>query len=550
MVRVKAGEYNSGARKKPGNANVKPRLLLVLILLLATPLGVAGWLGYRIAAEEQAVVRAQYAVALQEPLRSAEVAIRGAVSRCEQELKGLGPFSAKTPEMLRGLARSSGIVRQCFRVDAAYDVIYPAPSGSLLPEEAAFIDTSSGFSEWRALALAALKDTFRPRSSSNAGTGPGNGWFTWNEGARQHFLYSWREADGTISGAEVNWARLAADIIAVLPHTGANAASATENCVILVNAHGEDLYRWGSYDPPQEEQPAVFLPLSQPLTAWRLEHFVPPSRSLASLGRGVRFNVLSGLFAVFAGTVALAIYFYRESGREMREARQRVSFVNQVSHELKTPLTNIRMYAELLQEQCEEEDTPAQKHVHVIVSESQRLSRLIENVLTFARRERGTLRLHMTEDSVDTAVAEIVEQFRESAGRQPVAIQFKAGAPGRYVFDRDAVQQVVANLLSNAEKYAKGATVIQVNTWTMDGRILVSVADNGPGIPEGERGRIFSPFYRIDNALTQGVAGTGIGLAIARDLARRHGGDLILQESPAGAVFVFSFLAETTPEKE
>jgi signal transduction histidine kinase len=253
--------------------------------------------------------------------------------------------------------------------------------------------------------------------------------------------------------------------------------------------------------------------------------------------RGVAFNILLGVFTMMIVVAALAFYYYRENAREMREAAQRISFVNQVSHELKTPLTNIRMYAELLEDTLQEPDDKPGQYLKVIVAESQRLSRLIGNILTFSRKQRSKLALHPTSGDINEILQSVMENFHATLESKGLVIQFTPAGDGEGMYDRDVVEQIVGNLLGNVEKYAVSATRVAVKTAREDDLVSIWVEDDGPGIPPRERERVFAPFYRISNKLTDGVAGTGIGLSIARDLARLHGGDLVLENSAQGACF-------------
>jgi signal transduction histidine kinase len=304
-----------------------------------------------------------------------------------------------------------------------------------------------------------------------------------------------------------------------------------------VNSTGAVTYQWGSYEPAERELSRASLSLSPPLSAWKLEYYAPSDLVGAGFGRGVLFNVLSGLGVLAVAMAALAIYFYRESSREMREAAQRVSFVNQVSHELKTPLTSIRMYAEMLEGQLEGAVEKPRKYLDVIVSESQRLSRLIGNVLTFSRKQRSALKLHRTIGNVDEVLRAVLDHFAAALRSRGIEIVFSGAAHHAAEFDHDALEQIVGNLLSNVEKYAAGADRVEIVSMQDGDTVTIAVTDNGPGIPPHERRRIFEPFHRVSNKLTDGVAGTGIGLAIARDLARLHGGDLTLEPTSQGASF-------------
>jgi signal transduction histidine kinase len=237
----------------------------------------------------------------------------------------------------------------------------------------------------------------------------------------------------------------------------------------------------------------------------------------------------------------------------MRVAEQRVSFVNHVSHELKTPLTNIRMYADLLAETLTDDDgdpldprDPRARHLGVIVRESDRLSRLIRNVLNFARSQEDRLVLAPRTGRLGDAVRATVEAHAESLRAQGFEVDLALDGDGLRSFDPDAVEQVLTNLISNVEKYARSGHYLSISLdFQESDRARVRVRDRGPGVPREHRERIFEPFWRASDRTSDGVAGTGIGLDIARRLARLHGGDLRLLPAPAdgGSLFEFTLRA-------
>ena len=182
------------------------------------------------------------------------------------------------------------------------------------------------------------------------------------------------------------------------------------------------------------------------------------------------------------------------------------------------------------------DDDDQRRRARVIVSESQRLGRLIENVLAFARHQRGTLVTRPDSIDVDAAVRESVARFEPALGARSIEVRLDLGDPPRARADADAVDQIVTNLMSNVEKYAGGGEV-SISTRELEGRVLIAVEDHGPGISPAERVAIFEPFHRAGDSLTDGSSGTGIGLAIARELARAAGGELALADTPRGARF-------------
>jgi signal transduction histidine kinase len=328
-----------------------------------------------------------------------------------------------------------------------------------------------------------------------------------------------------------------ADIVGDLPNSDPSDPALQRARIALTGGDGVPVYQWGTYEPGQGEPPRVRLELNHPLDAWSLSYFAPPAETGRALSRGTLFNLAAGLTALVFALIGLASYFYRESTREMREAGERVSFVNQVSHELKTPLTNIRMYAELLEQSLPENDSKAAQQLGVIVSESQRLSRLIGNVLSFARRQNDKLVLHSTPGNIDRCIQFVLDHFRATFESKGVKTVFTGGADAMVEFDRDALEQILGNLFSNVEKYATSGGLMEVTSRQNESTSSIVVSDRGPGIPKGQEEKIFDPFHRLSNKLTDGVTGTGIGLTIARDLARRHGGDLKAVPSDTGARF-------------
>ena len=330
---------------------------------------------------------------------------------------------------------------------------------------------------------------------------------------------------------------MTADIVGALPETDPDAPAPPDGRIRLMDERDTALYQWGGYVPGEDEQPRVTAALSYPLASWQLEYYAPARAMGEDFGSSVWFNIGSALGVLALALVALALYFYREYAREMREAAQRVSFVNQVSHELKTPLTNIRMYAEMMEDDLSDAEERPRRHLAVIVTESQRLSRLIGNVLSFSRQQRSALRLRPVPGNVDDVLRAAAGRFAAALDAKGVAVSYDGSAGQEALFDPDVLEQILGNLLSNVEKYAASGRKVEIATRQDGDTVTATVADQGPGIPRSEQERIFRPFHRLSDKLTEGVAGTGIGLAIARDLARLHGGDLVLVPNEEGACF-------------
>ena len=370
-----------------------------------------------------------------------------------------------------------------------------------------------------------------------------SGWFVWYWDRGLNLIYWQRRPSGHIVGCALERARWMADLVAQLPETVASdsdSGRSIETRVRLVNSAAAPVYQWGNFEPAEDARPLCEVPLAVPLASWRLQCFVPIDQLTTGTGRSVYLSLFASLAAVAISLAVIAFFFVREYARDMKEASQQVSFVNQVSHELKTPLTNIRMYAELLERDLdsvstEEADRPRQR-LEIIRSEGQRLTRLIGNVLTFARQKRKTLQLQPSEVVPDQLIERIVDRFRPAFADQQIEITVDADASGTMQIDPDFLEQIVGNLLSNVEKYAASGGSLNVCSSVQGDLLTLDVCDAGPGIQKSKRERVFEPFARITNDVSY-AAGTGIGLSIARELARLHGGDVVLRDADTGCWF-------------
>jgi signal transduction histidine kinase len=508
---------------------MKPKLNAILLLMVLIPLGLMVWLGLRIARGEQERVQARFEKVLAGRLSDINAGVARFVEQRERALLKLTHLPSHDSARLRKLAREDPFVRQVFVLGADGAFVYPGPVGELTDKERSFFVRTSS--------LWADGETFYKPPGDYRQSSRNHGWHTWFWGKGVNVIFWRRAEDGRIVGFELERMGLMSDVVNLLPALDPGSPSLTDGRIAMCDAGGDAIYQWGMHEPGEGEAPSVVVPVARPLNAWSLKYFVPRSRRGPLPAGGALFNVISGLVAVALMLVALAVYFHRESSREMREASQRVSFVNQVSHELKTPLTNIRMHAELLEQAIPEDDERSRRKVGIIVSEAERLSRLIVNVLTFAKTRRGTLKLHMSDGVPDSVIAKVLAHFRATLERKGVSVEFCGGAGEPALFDADALEQILGNLFSNVEKYAVAGGYLGVETSQEGDRITVSVRDKGPGIPSDARETVFGAFNRLSNKLTDGVSGTGMGLAIARDLARLHGGDVVLASAEQGACF-------------
>lgn len=346
-------------------------------------------------------------------------------------------------------------------------------------------------------------------------------------------VFLWRRgSDGIIRGVELAGDRLLTEASSLLP------ALMPGERMTLCDAVGKVFSSSGEAisDPTQAASVALSPEL---LPGMRLEAEFDAARIGRSAAPPWEFMAaaLLGAVLISGGTLLLLIR------RELREVRLRNGFVSQVSHELKTPLTAIRMYVEMLVDHPELPAPRRQRYLETVGEECVRLNRMVENILDFNRLSEG--RRHFSLRRLDPAaiLREAEPHFSAIVARAGMKLTMEVPPESFELrFDRDALIGITANLLDNAAKYASsgGRVIVKLDP---DRREL-HCRDFGPGVPEGAREKIFERFFRADDALTA-AAGFGLGLAIARETARGLGGELTCRGADPGADFVLKF-----PEEE
>lgn len=217
------------------------------------------------------------------------------------------------------------------------------------------------------------------------------------------------------------------------------------------------------------------------------------------------------------------------SQRKMwRESEERVSFVNRVSHELGTPLTNMTLNLELASRSLRTQPELAGRRLEKVREEVSRLGRLVTNVLWHSRNGKNERNISRGPCEVNAVIEGVVEQFRPALERRKVVIDWQPGKLEELEVDADALSQIVWNLISNVEKYAAGGGWMGVRTKRDQSGLVVEVSDRGEGISGEKRLAIFKAFERVHDSIREGVSGTGLGLSISRELAEAMGGKLEL----------------------
>ena len=261
---------------------------------------------------------------------------------------------------------------------------------------------------------------------------------------------------------------------------------------------------------------------------------------------------LATLAVVLGGAFFGSYLFWRDVRREIRLAEMRSQFVSSVSHELKTPLTAIRLFAETLLLGRSPRPEVSQEYLETIVNESERLTRLLNNVLDFSKIEQGTKTYRLAPQSPAALVITAVNALRYPLAQQGFELRVRvADNVPSISADADAIQQALLNLLSNAMKYSGAGRVIDLELLQENGQAVIAVSDRGIGIPPGEQKRIFDKFYRVPGIENQRIAGTGLGLTLVDHVARAHGGRVTVTSTPgAGSTFALVLPLTGSPQPD
>jgi len=300
--------------------------------------------------------------------------------------------------------------------------------------------------------------------------------------------------------------------------------------------YGRDLRRAGNY--------LVGIRFPTTLYGWRLQ--VAPTQA-SELGEQAASRKLiesvliaSSFFILLFGLISLLIAAHNE--RQLSNLKS--EFIANVSHELKTPLSVVRMFGEMLLTNRVKSDEKRQQYLEIIVRESERLTALIENVLDFSRLERGKREYEMRVGDLAEATRKTIDAFRYRMEHEGVKVTFEADEDlPRVAFDEQGIVLAVINLLDNAVKYGGGSDV-DVALRRKGEWLRIDVRDHGPGIPADDLKRVFDRFFRTER--DRQTRGSGIGLALVKSIAEAHGGRAIASNAPdGGAIVSFSVSTRT-----
>ena len=274
-------------------------------------------------------------------------------------------------------------------------------------------------------------------------------------------------------------------------------------------------------------RPFVAREISELLPRWEAAAYLTDPDVIASRANLTAIVMWTLILVFFISILSGGVFILKTLRIEMDMAQKKTSFVANVSHELKTPLTSIRMFAEMLKERRQPDRKKQEKYLNIMVSETERLTRLINNVLDFSRMEKDKKQYNMKKLDIAFLCEDVLESQRVRLEHNGFKVHFQNDL-GTIMLrgDEEALKQAILNLLSNAEKYSGDHKEIEMEISRTEDFFLINIKDRGIGISPQHVKKIFKEFYRVDETLTADVSGSGLGLTIAQKIVSDHGGSI------------------------
>jgi signal transduction histidine kinase len=557
-----------------------PKLIILAWLLLLIPTLLLGFGALRLLHSEEA----RLAASSRETARDRAVAIAGNIDLAVAEVEeGLQESLRSLPRQqlvgqLDAWKRDNPLVRNAFIWERARGLVFPDPEHPASDEEAIFIrryltlfadqstwdeqrvaeapapqaEIGSILAERKELrelakqapmvaepsadALTSFSRTAAPAPAAPTVRQPPSGrggWRSWYADDQLHLL-GWFAPEGTDLryGIEIEMMALLSRLLGNLP-----AEPPAGESYLLRDGHGRLVHQTGRVEIAADREPLAAAAIHS-LPHWQISVYREPA---GAGGSGI-WLIGALLIGIFSAAILLGgSLLLWQAWRNQRDARQKTSFVANVSHELKTPLTTIRMYAEMLEEGAITEPEKQNRYLQTIVRESQRLTRLVGNLLDFSRLEQGRKEYAVEGVELTRWLPELFAAQQVRLAEAGLELQLEIDLPAAEIAtDRDALEQIILNLVDNCIKYAAAGKRLRVALRTTKTGYQLEFADRGPGIPASRQQQVFQKFYRGDSSLTTRQQGSGLGLSIARQLARDLGGELACRQVEQGACFVLT----------
>lgn len=289
-----------------------------------------------------------------------------------------------------------------------------------------------------------------------------------------------------------------------------------QNLSLEFSSHEKKLFTYGDHKPGAAT--LLTAPLPSPLANISLSIYVTQKQRAPGSGM-LMFLGIAMLLVLGGGLICV----YKLTQGQLALASKRQDFVSAVSHELKTPLTAIRMYAELLQNSWVANEEKKQKYYNQIASETERLTRLIQNVLNLSKLDGNRWNVQLRKDRPKAVLDDFIATYSKNVEKQGFELTVSSDTDIKEIailMDRDAIMQILMNLVDNSLKFSKNADYKMINIeLRLHGTdMYLAVRDYGPGIPQSEMTKVFQEFYRVENEMTRKTSGTGIGLSMVKKL--------------------------------
>lgn len=354
-------------------------------------------------------------------------------------------------------------------------------------------------------------------------------------------LFWKKEQNQRIVGCMIDSDQFKSRMISRLPDLYSSARILT-----ILDENGRPLISPEESESRDWRRPFLAQEISELLPRWEVAAYLTDPEAITSKANTTAVIMWILILIFFVSIVTGGTYVLNTLRSEMDLARKKTNFVANVSHELKTPLTSIRMFAEMLRERRQPDLAKQEKYLQIMVSETERLTRLINNVLDFSRMEKGK----KTYDKKILDAAALCEDLLESQRLRLEHNGFeanctRAAAPVYIEGDEEALKQAVLNLLSNAEKYSHDIKKIDIEVSRTENSVFINVKDRGIGIEAQYAQKIFKEFFRADESLTSKVRGSGLGLTISKKIINDLGGDIYYYpRKDGGSIFQIKLQAK------
>ncbi len=233
-----------------------------------------------------------------------------------------------------------------------------------------------------------------------------------------------------------------------------------------------------------------------------------------------------GLILLLGAMIIGLLTLIQDVNRKKRMVQLRADFISNVTHEFKTPLTSINMFADSIVLDRVKEGKDIKKYAHVILKESEKLKRMITNILDFSKKENDKLTYHLKEEDLAEIVRSIMDEMNYWLEIHNFEVNLAVEENIRAVVDQEGLKQVLSNLITNAIKYSDSKKKIEIRLYKKENKAFIEVEDHGIGIPEDKLSAIFEKFYRVNSKENESVSGTGLGLTVSKDIVEAQNGKL------------------------